>query len=128
MDENHRFNALETQIAALHSLVASNFITLSKKADQIMSAISDAVAKVSTDLDALGTSLDNDSTAIQAAIAALQQPSPDVAAAVTALQALDTRVQGYSTTLDSNTQALNAAAGTPAPGTTPPPAPQQARK
>ena len=76
---------------------------------KLMSALSDAVTKISTDLDTLSANLDSDSTAIQAAIAALQQANPDVAAAVTALEALDARVQGYATTIDTNTTALKAA-------------------
>ena len=84
-----------------------------KEEKKLMSVLSDAVAKISADLDTLGTNLDSDSTAIQAAIAALQQANPDVAAAVTALQTLDGRLQGYATTIDTNTTALKAAVPTP---------------
>ena len=102
------FSVLDGTFAALlenqRTIIANQ-----KEEKKLMSALTDAVAQVSTDLDTLSTNLDNDSAAIQAAIAALQQANPDVAAAVTALQALDTRVQGYSTTLSSNTDALNAA-------------------
>lgn len=113
--DSTRLDALAAKITALHQMAARNFLILEGKADKIMSALTDAVTQVSTDLDKLGTSLDSDSTAIQSAIAALQQSNPDVAAAVTALQALDGRLQAYSTTIDTNTQALNAAATPPAP-------------
>lgn len=96
---------LSIKIDNLYSMISRNF----EQEKQAMSAISDAVAKVSADLDALGTSLDNDSLAIQGAIAALSGSNPDVATAVTALEALDTRVHGYATKLDDNTAALNAA-------------------
>lgn len=104
----------------LDVILANQGVILSNQAKEArsMSALSDAVAKVSSDLDTIGTSLDNDSKAIQAAIAALQQPSPDVAAAVTALQQVDARLSGYQTTIDANTTALNNAVTPPA---SPPP-------
>lgn len=121
--------SLGDKIDYLHRMVSRNFLIVEQKEDQIMSELTDAVAKVSTDLDSLGTSLDNDSTAIQGAIAALQKTNPDVGAAVTALQALDGRLQGYSTTIDTNTAALNTAVTPPSPPSPPsPPAPQAGRK
>ena len=106
------FSALDQVFA---TLLANQRVIIANQTEEkkLMSALTDAVAKVSTDLDTLGTNLGNDSTAIKAAITALQQASPDVAAAVTALEALDGRLQGYSTTISTNTDALNAAVTPP---------------
>ncbi len=48
MDENHRFNVLEGQIADLHSMMARNFLILEQKADKIMSALTDLQASANT--------------------------------------------------------------------------------
>lgn len=103
-------NGVATDVKTLLANQATIMANQAKE-EKTMTALTDAVTKVSGDLDTLATNLDNDSKAIQAAIAALKNapPSPDVQAAITALQALDTRVQGYSTTLGANTDAINAA-------------------
>jgi hypothetical protein len=74
----------------------------------VMSKLSDAVAQVQADVA-------KNQMDVQAVLALLTQDNPDVDAAVTALQVIDASMQ-------QTNQSLEAAAGTPAPTTTPPPA------
>lgn len=118
MDENRRFNVLEGQIAALHSLVASSFLTLNKKVDQIMA-----------DLTALQASVAAEDTVIASAETLLQ----GLSAALTAAGTDPAALAALKADIDNQTSALAAAVAANTPASTPPapapaPAPQQARK
>lgn len=113
MDENHRFNVLETQIAALHNMVARNFLILEQKADQIMSALTDLQASVAAE-DTVIASVE---TLLQGLSAALAAAGTDPAALAALKTDIDTQTAALSAAVAANTPA-------PAPTTTPPPASQ----
>jgi hypothetical protein len=79
------------------------------KQERSMSDLSDAVTKVSADLDGLKTKLDTETTEIGKVIALLQSGNPDVPAAVAALQDIHTRVGALSGTVDQHVTTLDAA-------------------
>lgn len=78
------------------------------KQERNMSELSDKVAQVSTDLDALSTKLESEATEIGKVLALLQTASPDVPAAVTALQGIHTRVGTLSDAVDQHVTTLDA--------------------
>jgi hypothetical protein len=117
MDENHRFNVLEGQIADLHSMVARNFLILEQKADKIMSALTDLQASVAAEDTVIASVV----TLLQGLSAALAAAGTDPAALAALKADIDTQTQTMAAAVTANTPP-------PAPTTTPPPAPQAARR
>lgn len=101
MDENHRFNVLETQIAALHNLVATNFLILNKKVDQIMSALTDLQASVAAEDTVIASVV----TLLQGLSAALAAAGTDPAALAALKADIDTQTQTMAAAVTANTPA-----------------------